>query len=128
MPLPKGEFSAEVTYIVLDIVTYKGASYICKAFTGVMGVLPTNELYWQIISQRGEQGDTTECERIVQEIRDEIAKLNPGSTTADAQVAANTAAINILLDEDVDLSLDEYNRLVEEGAIDKTKNYYIYEE
>ena len=46
MPIPKGAYDSATTYHVLDIVTYNGSSYICKATT--TGNVPTNTTYWQL--------------------------------------------------------------------------------
>ena len=43
--LPKGEYSSVIQYSRLDIVTYKGSSYIC--IKDSLGIEITNEEYWQ---------------------------------------------------------------------------------
>jgi len=50
----KGSYDASTNYVVLDIVTYNGATYICK--TATIGNLPTNTNYWGLFSQKGDTG------------------------------------------------------------------------
>lgn len=66
-PAPKDEWDPATPYKYLDIVTYNGASYICRNLdtidgTACIGVLPegepSSELYWMCLSHRGEKGDT----------------------------------------------------------------------
>ncbi len=49
--LPKGAYNSATTYSMLDIVTYNGASYVCKKAS--TGNDPTNTEYWQIMSDAG---------------------------------------------------------------------------
>ena len=62
---PCGKFSSERAYRFLDLVTYKGGSYLCSNYdtidgTAVIGVLPIgsndSEAYWQCIAEKGEPG------------------------------------------------------------------------
>lgn len=54
--LPKGEYSSVIQYSRLDIVTYKGSSYIC--IKDSLGIEITNEEYWQLLAQKGDTGET----------------------------------------------------------------------
>lgn len=51
--LPKGDFSETAQYTQGDVVSYNGASYICKS-SAPAGTLPTDTTYFQVCSQRGE--------------------------------------------------------------------------
>lgn len=54
--LPKGAYDAGTAYAFLDVVTYNGSSYICKAVNGSTGNLPTDTTYWQLIASKGDTG------------------------------------------------------------------------
>ena len=54
--LPKGEYSSVIQYSRLDIVTYKGSSYLC--IKDSLGIEITNEEYWQLLAQKGDTGET----------------------------------------------------------------------
>ena len=49
--IPKGDYSAEASYEMLDLVSYNGSSYIAKKPT--TGNLPTNTTYWQLNAYGG---------------------------------------------------------------------------
>ncbi|MEH7391779.1 BppU family phage baseplate upper protein [Bacillus sp. JJ1474] len=49
-----GEYDPLVTYYSNNFVLYQGSSYICKKES--MGNLPTNEVYFQLVAQRGIDG------------------------------------------------------------------------
>lgn len=51
----KGEYDANTTYSLLDIVSYKGSSFICKK--NCKGYAPTNTEYWQLSASKGETGN-----------------------------------------------------------------------
>ena len=54
--LPKGEYNANTTYSMLDLVTYNGASWVCKKTA--VGIAPSdaNSEYWQkMIDVAGKQ-------------------------------------------------------------------------
>ena len=51
----RGEYDSETTYEKLNVVTYEGSSYCAK--TDTQGNLPTNETYWDLIAEKGDQGD-----------------------------------------------------------------------
>ena len=55
MMIPKGEYSNDITYEILDIVTYNGGSYVCKKDS--KGNIPTNLEYWQVIVEKPEIPD-----------------------------------------------------------------------
>lgn len=50
----KGEWSRDVAYVVNDIVSYRGASYI--AIKGGDFAVPLNALYWNKIAEKGDPG------------------------------------------------------------------------
>lgn len=56
--VPKGEYDAEEYYEYLNVVTYNGSSYMAKKSS--TGVLPTNDEYWQLCSEKGDKGDKGE--------------------------------------------------------------------
>ena len=51
---PKGEYDPNTAYKALNIVSQNGSSYV--AIQDTQGNPPTNTTYWQLLSQRGEQG------------------------------------------------------------------------
>ena len=52
--VPKGDYNSSTTYERLDIVTYNGGSYMALGET--IGNLPTNTTYWQLLTQKGTDG------------------------------------------------------------------------
>lgn len=53
--VPKGEYNNATTYQKLDIVLYNGQSYMAKTTT--TGNLPTDIIYWQLLVEKGQDGD-----------------------------------------------------------------------
>lgn len=51
-----GEYDATMHYEKLNVVTYNGSSYCAKDST--IGNLPTNTTYWDLMAEKGDQGDT----------------------------------------------------------------------
>lgn len=51
---PKGEYNNATTYQNLDLITYQGNSYL--ALKETTGNLPTNNEYWQLIAEKGQDG------------------------------------------------------------------------
>jgi len=51
---PLGEFDPLESYVTGDSVSYLGSSYV--AIQATTGNLPTNNLFWQIIAEKGETG------------------------------------------------------------------------
>lgn len=56
--VPKGEYDGLTQYKKLDIVTYNGQSYIAKQDS--QGNAPTNILYWQLLAEKGADGQDGE--------------------------------------------------------------------
>lgn len=54
---PKGTYNSSLSYEKLDIVTHDGASYIAIKDAPI-GISPTDINYFQVLSSRGEKGDT----------------------------------------------------------------------
>ena len=50
----KGTYAGGTAYVVDDVVSYSGSSYICKLAS--TGNLPTNGTYWDVMSQAGTNG------------------------------------------------------------------------
>ena len=50
----KGTYAGGTAYVVDDVVSYSGSSYICKLAS--TGNLPTNGTYWDVMSQAGTAG------------------------------------------------------------------------
>lgn len=48
---PQGEWSNSTSYVVADVVSYQGSSYICRADNN--NQLPTNTTYWQVLAEAG---------------------------------------------------------------------------
>ena len=66
---PRGEYDTATQYEVLDLVTYKGSSYVCinnDIIDGVsnIGIPPEgherSETYYQVIALRGDKGERAE--------------------------------------------------------------------
>ena len=55
---PKGEYNSATTYQDLDLITYQGNSYL--ALKETTGNLPTNNEYWQLIAEKGKDGEKGE--------------------------------------------------------------------
>ena len=54
-PNYRGEYASATIYNKLDYVSYQGSSYICKT-DNVVGAVPTNATYWQLVANKGDQG------------------------------------------------------------------------
>lgn len=54
--VPMGEYDSEKHYEKLNIVFYNGSSYAAKR--DVVGVEPTDSDYWDLIAEKGRNGDT----------------------------------------------------------------------
>jgi hypothetical protein len=52
---PKGEYDSSKYYEKLNVVTYNGSSYCAK--TNVHGIVPTNSDFWDLLAEKGSQGD-----------------------------------------------------------------------
>lgn len=52
----KGAYGAGTSYVVNDIVTYQGSSYIC--ILASLGNVPTNTTYWSVLASVGSTGVT----------------------------------------------------------------------
>jgi hypothetical protein len=50
----KGTYAGGTAYVIDDVVSYSGSSYICKLAS--TGNLPTNTTYWDVMSQAGTDG------------------------------------------------------------------------
>lgn len=48
----RGAYSAGTSYVVDDVVSYNGSSYIC--ILASTGNLPTNATYWSLLAQKGD--------------------------------------------------------------------------
>ena len=44
----EGAWNNSTAYVVLDVITYNGSSYVC--IIDHSGVNPTNASYWQVVS------------------------------------------------------------------------------
>ncbi len=49
---PKKDYDLSTSYKRLDLVSYKGSSYVC--LKDCIGVLPTNDMYWQLSASKGD--------------------------------------------------------------------------
>lgn len=52
---PRGEYSPEATYTALDVVSYRGSSWL--ALKNVTGVMPEEGESWMLLAQKGDQGE-----------------------------------------------------------------------
>ena len=53
----QGTYVAETTYAVDDAVFYNGSSYVCILES--TGNLPTNGTYWELLAEKGDDGELT---------------------------------------------------------------------
>ena len=53
--VPKDNFSNNINYKKFDIVTYNGSSYFAKKDT--IGHTPTEEEFWQLVAEKGQNGE-----------------------------------------------------------------------
>lgn len=53
--VPKDNFSNNISYKKFDIVTYNGSSYFAKKDT--IGHTPTEEEFWQLVAEKGQNGE-----------------------------------------------------------------------
>jgi collagen type VII alpha len=53
---PLGEYNNGTSYVTGDSVSYLGSSYV--AVQATTGNLPTDTTYWQLLAEKGDQGDT----------------------------------------------------------------------
>src|SRR5574344_559112 len=53
--IPKGDYSAETTYNMLDLVRYNNKSWVCKQ--ACTGQAPAENSYWQVMASDGAEGD-----------------------------------------------------------------------
>jgi len=54
----KGAFSETTEYSYRDAVFYQGSSYFYKYDEPRSGFYPTNSTYWDVLVEKGDQGDT----------------------------------------------------------------------
>lgn len=52
--VPRGDYDALTVYNVGDSVEYNGSSYVLYA-TAIAGTLPTDDNYWQLLADKGDQ-------------------------------------------------------------------------
>jgi len=78
--IPKGAYSADIQYAVLDVVSYGGSGYICILYPPV-GTLPTNATYWNQIVSKGDKGDTGNAATIT------IGTVTTGAAGSSVQVS-----------------------------------------
>ncbi|BAY23705.1 hypothetical protein NIES2100_34970 [Calothrix sp. NIES-2100] len=48
-PFPRGDFNSLTTYKYRDLVNYLNRVYICRSTSPIVGILPTNSAYWQLL-------------------------------------------------------------------------------
>ena len=57
--VPKGNFDPALYYMLGDIVSYNGGSYLCASPVNIVGIYPNNAAYWQVIAAQGATGTGT---------------------------------------------------------------------
>lgn len=62
--VPRGAYNAGTDYAVGDSVDYNGSSYVMFN-NAVAGTLPTDTTYWQVVANKGDQGERGEPTTIV---------------------------------------------------------------
>lgn len=55
---PKGVYDSTAVYVRLDVVNYRGSSYVC--LNSCQGVTPSEGECWSLLSEKGEHGDSGE--------------------------------------------------------------------
>ena len=78
--VPRGEWQNSITYNVLNIVRYNGASYMAKSEVPINKEPSTNPSYWQLIVQDGTGGsgssyDDTEIKQDIQGLKDDVGAI-----------------------------------------------------
>ena len=144
---PRGKFSSEAKYRFLDLVSYKGGSYLCCNYdtidgTAAIGILPTgasnSEAYWQCVAEKGETGlveveylplgnledsiwDFEETDKIYIEenFNNVLEIINVYNGCCGAIITGNT---NLQLPENSDYSID-FNYIT---ITDPANQYYLY--
>ena len=114
--LPKGEYSSVIQYSRLDIVTYKGSSYLC--IKDSLGIEITNEEYWQLLAQKGDTGPAGVVDTSNFYTKNEIEDLNNGLRTRVNNLENN----KVDKKEGKQLS-DENYTLAEKNKLAGLKNY-----
>lgn len=78
-PVPAGDWNVETNYQMLYIVAYNGQSYISKVNNNT-GHLPTDTLYWQLMSAQGSTGGTGETGQGTQGIQGPMGIQGPAGS------------------------------------------------
>lgn len=88
IPLPRGEYDAEATYSILDLVTYNNRLYILKEETA-QGVLPTEEDTWIMLIDV-----QTKIESIDTAISEKVTQVNNTLETINQAISSMTNTVN----------------------------------
>lgn len=127
----KGEYNSSNTYEILDVVSYKGSSYLSKIDNNTS--VPTDNEKWQLIAKKGDMYEVTEedLQTIAKQITDDAnsifntnvdSKTNNFNDNAEEKLSTfNTNASTKLNDynSNAKTKLDDYNA----NDISKSKAY-----
>lgn len=127
----KDEYNSSNTYEILDVVSYKGSSYLSKANNNIS--IPTDNEKWQLIAKKGDMYEVTEedLQAIAKQITDDSnsifntnvdSKTNNFNDNAEEKLSTfNTNASTKLNDynSNAKTKLDDYNA----NDINKSKAY-----
>ena len=97
----QGAYDGGTAYVIDDVVSYNGTSYICTASS--TGNLPTDTDYWDVVSSKGDQGDQgIQGEQGVQGEQGISGEVTSGGSSTDNAIARwNGTSGNVLQDSGV---------------------------
>lgn len=130
--VPKDNFSNNISYKKFDIVTYNGSSYFAKKDT--IGHIPTEEEFWQLVAEKGQNGEPGAVKMQVVDTLPEtgetdtiylVKKDNPGEQNLYDEYVYTDTGWEHIGDTSVDLS-NYYTKTETTKLIDSSlKKYYL---
>lgn len=130
--VPKDNFSNNISYKKFDIVTYNGSSYFAKKDT--IGHTPTEEEFWQLVAEKGQNGAPGAVKMQVVDTLPEtgetdtiylVKKDNPGEQNLYDEYVYTDTGWEHIGDTSVDLT-DYYTKTETIKLIDSSlKKYYL---
>lgn len=84
---PRGEFSPNVSYTALDVVSYDGSSYL--VLQPVFSVVPPNPNYYMLLASKGDKGNAGDNASIAAGI---VTSIPAGGTPSVTNSGTNTNA------------------------------------
>lgn len=116
----RGEYSNSTQYYLFDLVDYEGSSYFAKGNT--IGDLPTDTTKWQLIAEKGQQGEQG-IQGLTGNGIESIVKTGTSGLVDTYTITftdGTTTTFEITNGEDGEVSqaqLDETNRMVEQAKL-----------